>query len=76
MSYVTINTDVDVYLEDFDDKDLIEELRDRGYYVSDEEKTQSGLTSLEDLYISWTLDRNNFEEKFRDYCRQNLGRSF
>ena len=74
MGYVTINTDVDVYLDDFSDEDLIEELRDRGYYVGDNEKVSN--TSLEELYISWTLDRDTFEDKFRAYCRENLGRSF
>lgn len=71
---VSVTTEVEVYLDEIDDLDLVEELRGRGYYVGEEEKTSN--TSLESLYIAWTLDRNSFEEKFRDYCRENLGRSF
>lgn len=47
-SYFTI--DVDVYLDEFNDDDLIQELEDRGYTVSDrpgEDVFESTLDSLE-----------------------------
>lgn len=47
----SITVDVDVYLDEFDDQELIDELEDRGWIVSDS-KHQGGpapepLTSLE-----------------------------
>jgi hypothetical protein len=37
MKYRSVSTTVDIYLDDFDDGDLIEELADRGYTVDKEE---------------------------------------
>lgn len=34
MSRRHITVEADAYLEDFDDDDLVEELKERGYYVS------------------------------------------
>ncbi len=73
---VSVTTEVEVYLDEIDDLDLIEELRSRNYHVFDQDVDRTTLVSLEDLYTSWTLDRDLFEEKFRDFCRANLGRSF
>jgi hypothetical protein len=39
MGHRSVSTRVDVYLDDFDDEDLIEELEDRGYTVDKEEDT-------------------------------------
>lgn len=44
-SYVTI--DVDVYLDEFDDDALIEELEDRGYQVKHYKDVPEELTELE-----------------------------
>lgn len=38
MAVVTETISIDVDLDDFDDKELIEELRARGYYVGDEDE--------------------------------------
>ncbi len=73
---VSVTTEVEVYLDEIDDLDLIEELRSRNYHVFGQDADRTTLVSLEDLYTSWTLDRDSFEERFRDYCRENLGRSF
>ena len=74
MGYVTINTDVDVYLDEFDDEDLVKELEGQGYYIS--KSSGSGSSSLESLLDAWTLDKSKFEDLFREFCRENIGRSF
>jgi len=71
---VSITTEVDVYMDDFDDRDLIEELTDRGYYVS--KGTQDCRTPLESLYDAWVYKTGNFEDLFRQFCQQSIGRSF
>ena len=37
MGHRSVSTTVDIYLDDFDDGDLIEELEDRGYTVDKED---------------------------------------
>jgi hypothetical protein len=71
---VSITTEVDVYLDDFDDEDLIEELKDRGYYVN--KPVEDCRTPLELLYEAWVYKTGDYEDLFRKYCQQNLGRSF
>jgi hypothetical protein len=43
---ITVDVDVDTYIEDFDDEDLIDELRDRGYTVSDTKKSKKEFSWL------------------------------
>jgi len=38
MAYVTVDVDVD--LDDFDDQELIDELEERGWYVSEDEPNE------------------------------------
>ena len=73
MGYVTINTDVEVYMDDFDDIDLVEELASRGYHVS---KVDIGTPSINTLYDAWVYKNGNFDDLFRDFCRETIGRSF
>lgn len=68
MVYKTISTTVDVDLDDFEDEELQDELNRRRGWQSD--------TDLEDLLETWVSRRDRFEDKFRDYCREILGRSF
>lgn len=68
---VSITTEVEVYMDDFDDADLIDELEGRGYYVR-----KTWCPSLESLMDAWVLDKNKFEDLFREFCRENIGRSF
>jgi len=72
MAYVT--TEVEVYLDEFDDQELLDELEGRGYYVS--KSSAHGSPSLESLMDAWVLDKNKFEDLFREFCRENIGRSF
>ena len=87
MVYRTVSTtvDVEVDLDDFEDEELQDELnRRRGDDFEDEELQdelnrrrgwQSG-TILEDLLETWVSRRDRFEDEFRAYCREILGRSF
>jgi hypothetical protein len=70
---VSITTEVEVYMDDFDDEELVAELEERGYYVS---KSASDSCSLERLYDAWVYKTGNFEDIFRQFCQQNLGKSF
>jgi len=70
---VSITTEVDVYMDDFDDRDLIEELTDRGYYVS---KSSGDIPVTQSLYDAWVYKTGNFEDLFRQFCQQSIGRSF
>jgi hypothetical protein len=70
---VSITTEVKVYMDDFDDGELVAELEERGYYVS---KSASDSCSLERLYDAWVYKTGNFEDIFRQFCQQNLGKSF
>jgi hypothetical protein len=69
---VSITTEVEVYMDDFNDRDLIEELTDRGYYVS----KSSGDISTQSLYDAWVYKTGNFEDLFRQFCQHTIGRSF
>jgi hypothetical protein len=70
---VSITTEVEVYMDDFDDRDLIEELTDRGYYVS---KSSGDIPVAQSLYDAWVYKTGNFEDLFRQFCQQSIGRSF
>lgn len=68
--YKTVETyvEVDVDLEEFSDEDLIQELQSRkGSYSN---------VSCERLFDAWVFDRAKFEDLFRDYCRDTIGKSF
>ena len=71
--YRTVETyvEVDVDLEDFSDEELIQELEDRRVSYS-----QSKNVSCEQLLDAWILYRDKFEDLFRDYCRETIGKSF
>ena len=69
--YKSVETwvEVDVDLDEFTDEELIEELNARG--ISHERNV-----SCEQLMDTWLLDRDKFEDMFRTYCRETIGKSF
>lgn len=69
--YKTVETyvEVDIDLEEFSDEDLIEELESRG-------ASYGKNVSCEQLLDAWLLYRDKFEDLFRDYCRETIGKSF
>lgn len=71
--YRTVETyvEVDVDLDDFSDEELIQELEDRRVSYS-----QCNNVSCEQLLDAWILYRDKFEDLFRDYCRETIGKSF
>jgi hypothetical protein len=71
MPYVT--TEVHIELDEFDDCELIEELTDRGYYVT---KSSSDIPVAQGLYDAWVYKTGNFEDLFRQFCQHTIGRSF
>jgi len=70
---VSITTEVEVYMDDFEDEDLIEELTERGYYVS---KSSGDIPVAQSLYDAWVYKTDNFEDLFRQFCQHTIGRSF
>lgn len=70
---VSITTEVEVYMDDFDDEELVAELEGRGYYVS---KSASDSHTLQGIYDAWVYKTGNFEDMFRKFCQLNLGKSF
>ena len=70
--YRTVETyvEVEVDLEDFSDEELIEELESRNvsYHKNN--------VSCEQLIDAWILYRHKFEDLFREYCRDTIGKSF
>jgi len=70
--YRTVETyvEVEVALEDFSDEELIQELEDRNvsYHKNN--------VSCEQLLDAWILYRHKFEDLFREYCRDTIGKSF
>ncbi len=71
MPYVT--TEVHIELDEFDDEELVAELEDRGYYVG---KADSDTPAVQSLYDAWVYKTGNFEDLFRQFCQQSIGRSF
>ncbi len=67
---VEVDVDVDIYLEDFSDEELIQELEDRRVSYN------KNNVSCEQLLDAWVLYRHKFEDLFREYCRDTIGKSF
>jgi hypothetical protein len=65
----TIYTEVEINLDEFDDDELLDELRSRGL-------NQQGNPSIQELYDAWVYKTGNYEEIFRRYCQATIGRSF
>jgi hypothetical protein len=68
--YRTIEVEVDVALEHFSDEELIQELEDRRVSYN------KNNVSCEQLLDAWVLYRHKFEDLFREYCRDTIGKSF
>lgn len=75
---VTVDVDVDVYLEDFDDEELIEELEDRDYVIAkkDESFSYKHINSLVmNVYMARVLDAPNLDEHLNKLFNEVLNRS-
>ena len=81
MAYITTNVEVEVYLEEFHDDDLIDEIIDRGYEVYDKgevKKTSESekshmIKDISDLYSTYTTcSRELFEKQLKKFFSEHL----
>lgn len=67
MAYITTTVGVKVYLEEFDDDSLVDELESRGYEVFDKDK------AISDLYSTYmTCSKELFDKELKKFFRENL----
>lgn len=85
MAYVTTSVDVEVYLEEFDDDDLINEIKDRGYEVYNKNEVKKARDadtkfydkSISDLYNTYmTCSPELFEKELKKFFREHLDVTF
>ena len=65
----TITVDVDVYLDEFDDDEIVEELQARGYNVHKEPLEDNELDKFEFDFLLDLVDKNNtdvYTNRIRD----------
>jgi hypothetical protein len=66
-----VYTEVEVTLDDFDDDEILDELRSRDLDL--EIQVQP---SIQELYDAWVYKTGDYEDLFRRYCQATIGRSF
>jgi hypothetical protein len=85
MAYVTTSVDVEVYLEKFDDDDLVNEVRSRGYEVFNKNEVSNVKTSdtshydksISDLYNTYmTCSPELFNRELKKFFREYLDVAF
>lgn len=68
-----IDTTVWIGIDEFDDDDLIDELKSRGYSVWEKQLEKSPLSDLASLYATYqTMDRDSFEKELKKFFRDTL----
>lgn len=81
MAYVTTTVDVEVYLEEFDDDDLIDEVKSRGYEVYNKGEVKKSKDddvkfydhTIKDLYNTYmTCSPEFFEKQLKKFFREHL----
>jgi hypothetical protein len=81
MAYITQNVEVEVYLDEFHDDEIIDEIIDRGYEVynkgevkktSESEKSHM-IKDISDLYSTYTTcSRELFEKQLKKFFSEHL----
>ena len=66
-----VYTEVEVTLDDFDDDEILDELRSRDLVLE-----IRGRPSIQELYDAWVYKTGDYEDLFRRYCQATIGRSF
>ena len=76
MSYRTISTSVDIYMDEFDDDDLIEELEDRGFIVESKNKSidNSGIIGLIKTLYEKRRNSINYQQELDEIIYSVIGR--
>ena len=81
MAYVTTTIDVEVFLDEFDDDDLIDEVKSRGYEVYNKGEvikardadTKFYDKSISDLYSTYmTCSPEFFNKELKKFFREHL----
>ena len=81
MAYVKTHVEVEVYLDEIDDDDLVDELKDRGYEVYNKGEvikardadTKFYDKSISDLYNTYmTCSPEFFEKELKKFFREHL----
>ena len=70
-----IDATVWVGTDEFDDDDLIDELKSRGFKVFEDQKYIGNMppASIQDLYTTFkTIDRDSFEKELKKFFRDTL----
>ena len=62
--------EIDVGLDEWNDKDLIEELSDRGYSVGDTVSKNETLDDIFELYQEWLHDKGDDDRRFEKAMRK------
>jgi len=70
MPYVSMHVD----LSDFDEEDMVEHLRDRGYYVEKPAQAASPLSPIMDVYEALKFGRPDAMDKVRQFVMDETGR--
>lgn len=76
MSYRTISTSVDIYMDEFDDDDLIEELEDRGFIVGSKNKSIENSDVIGLIKTLYEKRRNsiNYQQELDEIIYSVIGR--
>jgi hypothetical protein len=81
MAYITTNVEVEVYLEEFDDDDLIDEIESRGYEVFTKNASRANAgesaefpnKSVEELYTTYTTcSPEFFDRELKKFFSEHL----
>ena len=68
----SISVEVDVYLDDFDDEALIDELNDRGYKFADSEQLTC-IDRANRLYSVWlTCSESTFKKELENFFQNTI----
>ena len=62
--------EIDVGLDEWNDKDLIEELSDRGYSVGNTASKNETLDDIFELYQEWLHDKGDDDRRFEKAMRK------
>jgi hypothetical protein len=72
--YKIINTEIEVYLDEWSDDELIEEMKDRGYSCHENgegtDVYEKVMDDIYDLYKEWKDDRRDSDTRFEKAIRK------
>ena len=74
MRYVTVSTDVDVYLEDIDTEDLIDELNSRNASFGASDAGEYGMQSLLSEIFQLKRTGRDFSRQLDELIYKGIGR--